>query len=49
MALTLALGLGPAAGSLEGEPLALDDPKMVAIEAYVTYERRGVALAPGKH
>ncbi len=34
---------------LEGEPLALDDPKMVAIEAYVTYERRGVKLAPGKH
>ena len=34
---------------LEGEPLALDDPKMVAIEAYVMYERRGVALAPGKH
>jgi len=34
---------------LEGEPLALDDPKMVAIEAYVTYERRGVPLAPGKH
>jgi len=34
---------------LEGEVLALDDPKMVAIEAYVTYERRGVALEPGKH
>lgn len=34
---------------LEGKPLALDDPKMVAIEAYITYERRGVALAPGKH
>ncbi|MHC5011730.1 MAG: cytochrome C [Planctomycetota bacterium] len=34
---------------LEGEPLALDDPKMIAIEAYVTYERRGVPLAPGKH
>jgi cytochrome c len=34
---------------LEGEPLALDDPKMVAMEAYVTYERRGVKLAPGKH
>ena len=34
---------------LEGKPLALDDPKMVALEAYVTYERRGVALAPGKH
>lgn len=34
---------------LEGEPLALDDPRMVAIEAYVAYERRGVAMAPGKH
>jgi thiosulfate dehydrogenase len=34
---------------LEGAPLDLDDPKMVAIEAYVTYERRGVEMAPGKH
>ena len=34
---------------LEGKPLALDDPKLLAMEAYVTYERRGVALAPGKH
>jgi thiosulfate dehydrogenase len=34
---------------LEGETLALDDPRMVAIEAYVMYERRGVPLAPGKH
>jgi len=34
---------------LEGKPLALDDPKMVAMEAYIMYERRGVALAPGKH
>ena len=34
---------------LEGKPLALDDPRMVALEAYVTYERRGVPLAPGKH
>jgi len=34
---------------LEGEPLALDGPEMVAIEAYVHYERRGVPLAPGKH
>ena len=34
---------------LEGEKLALDDPKMVAMEAYVAYERRGVPLAPGKH
>jgi thiosulfate dehydrogenase len=34
---------------LEGKPLALDDPKLVAMEAYATYERRGVPLAPGKH
>jgi len=34
---------------LEGKPLALDDAKMIAIESYVTYERRGVALDPGKH
>jgi thiosulfate dehydrogenase len=34
---------------LEGEPLELDDPKMVAIEAYVAHERRGVPLEPGKH
>lgn len=34
---------------LEGEPLELDDSRMIAMEAYVHYERRGVALAPGKH
>ena len=34
---------------LEGKPLALDSPDMVALETYVAYERRGVALAPGKH
>ncbi len=34
---------------LEGKPLALDSRKMVALEAYATYERRGVPLAPGKH
>ena len=34
---------------LEGKPLALDDPRMVAMEAYVHWERRGVELAPGKH
>jgi len=34
---------------LEGKPLALDSADMVALEAYVAYERRGVALAPGKH
>jgi len=34
---------------LEGDPLTLDDPRLVAMEAYVTYERRGVALEPGRH
>lgn len=34
---------------LQGKPLALNDPDLVAIEAYVTHERRGVPLAPGKH
>ncbi|MEE9413189.1 MAG: cytochrome C [Methylococcales bacterium] len=34
---------------LEGQPLLADDPKMIAIQAYVTYERRGVKLEPGKH
>jgi thiosulfate dehydrogenase len=34
---------------LEGTPLAADDPKMIALEAYITYERRGVNLEPGKH
>jgi len=34
---------------LEGQPLALDDPRLVAMEAYVAWERRGVAMAPGKH
>jgi len=34
---------------LEGQPLAADDPKMIALQAYMTYERRGVKLEPGKH
>ena len=34
---------------LEGETLELDDPRMIAIEAYLSYERRGVKLDPGKH
>ena len=34
---------------LEGETLALDDSRMIALEAYIAYERRGVALDPGKH
>jgi len=34
---------------LEGKPLTLDDSRLVAMEAYVAWERRGVAMAPGKH
>lgn len=34
---------------LEGEGLAADDARMTALQAYIAYERRGVALAPGKH
>jgi len=34
---------------LEGETLKLDDPRMIAIESYVAYERRGVKMDPGKH
>ncbi len=34
---------------LEGQPLGLDDADMIALEAYATWERRGVELAPGKH
>lgn len=34
---------------LEGKTLELDDPRMIALEAYITYERTGVPMAPGKH
>lgn len=34
---------------LEGEELAADDPRLFALQAYITHERRGVALDPGKH
>ena len=34
---------------LEGTPLPHDDPKMLAIESYLAWERRGVEMAPGKH
>ena len=34
---------------LEGQSLELDSREMVAMEAYITYERRGVELDPGKH
>lgn len=34
---------------LESEPLAADDPRMTALQAYIAEERRGAILAPGKH
>jgi thiosulfate dehydrogenase len=34
---------------LEGEPLPLSGEKMIALEAYVHFERRGVPMEPGKH
>lgn len=34
---------------LESDPLALDDPGMVDLQAYIHWERRGVVLDPGKH
>lgn len=34
---------------LEGKDLAPNDPRMTALQAYITYERRGVKLAPGTH
>ncbi len=34
---------------LEGKPLGLDSDEMIALEAYIHWERRGVPLAPGKH
>lgn len=37
------------ANPLEGERMALDDPRTTALIAYITHERRGVKLEPGKH
>jgi thiosulfate dehydrogenase len=34
---------------LQGEDLAADDPRMIALQAYIMRERAGVALTPGKH
>lgn len=34
---------------LEGQSLEFDDPRMVAIEAYITFERGDVPLSPNKH
>ena len=34
---------------VEGQQIAADDPRMIAILAYLAKERRGVPLEPGKH
>lgn len=34
---------------LESGPLAADDPRMIALQAYIAEERRGAVLEPGKH
>ncbi len=34
---------------LQSEPLAADDARMTALQAYIHWERRGVKLEPGKH
>ncbi|MCG6897947.1 MAG: hypothetical protein LJE61_08695 [Thiocapsa sp.] len=34
---------------LESGPLALDDPDLIALQAYILHERRGVGLAAGRH
>jgi thiosulfate dehydrogenase len=33
----------------KGKPLADDDPRLRAMEAYIMSQRKGVAMAPGKH
>lgn len=34
---------------MKGKPLALDDPRLLAVEAYIISTRKGVPLEPGKH
>lgn len=34
---------------LESEKLAADDPEMIALQAYIAEERKGVELARAKH
>ncbi len=34
---------------LESKALAAEDPRLIALQAYISHERRGVKLAPGKH
>lgn len=33
---------------LHGESMAADDPRLIAMQAHATWERRGVGLEPGK-
>ena len=33
----------------KGKPLADDDPRLRAMEAYIMSQRKGVPMAPGKH
>ena len=37
------------ANPLEGKRMAVDDARMTAIITYITEERKGVKLSPGKH
>ncbi len=37
------------ANPLEGKKMLLSDPRMTALIAYISEERRGVKLSPGKH
>ena len=37
------------ANPLEGKRMALDDARMTALITYITQERKGVKLDPGKH
>lgn len=34
---------------LESKPLAADDPRLTALQAYIAHERRGEPLQPGRH
>ncbi len=34
---------------MKGKPLDCNDPRMIALESYITSQRKGVPLAPGKH
>jgi cytochrome c len=34
---------------MKGKPLAADDERMRAVEAYILSTRKGAAIEPGKH